>query len=198
MSKKAPTVIEALTGNKKTEFGVLFFILALILGLFSIYAQTESYSEEGRLESDNLILINRPRLNARGTLYLNYTNSAFETDQVRVSVLDRNKEVINSTFVGLEDNETLNLNTEAIYFRKEEGSGSVDYSYCLYYSTHPYRLFAIPTLILTALGVILVYKGFDEYMDTLSKSGKSSESYKEGKEHQDIDFMGVEKKKEEE
>lgn len=198
MDDKTPGIVETLTANKKMKFGVLFFVLALILGFSAIYMKTETYSEKGYLGSEQTIRIKKPRSNVQGKLYLSYDDSGSDMNQIEVSVLNQNREVIDSSVLRFGDNETLNLSANAEFFRKEEESGGISYSYLIYFSYQPYRVLSIPTLFLTVFGVLLVYKGFDEHMNSLSKGIKSSKSQKKGKDQQEIDFMGVKEKKDEE
>lgn len=195
MDDKTPGIMETLTANKKVKVGVLFFILALILGFSAVYTETKSYSEKGYLNSDQTVRINRPRLNAQGKLLL-YNISQHSKNPVEVSILNQKKEVITSTTLRSGENKTVNLIANAEFFRKEGDTGRISYIYHLYYPFQPYRLFSIPALFLTFFGIVLVYKGFDEYMNTLKKVRKSSKS-RDKRKQQDINFMGIYEEKEE-
>ncbi|KXB04793.1 hypothetical protein AKJ50_00060 [candidate division MSBL1 archaeon SCGC-AAA382A13] len=194
MTDRTPGIIETLTGNKKIEFGILSLIIALILGFSAIYVQTEIYSDEGNLNSTQVVRIEKTGLNAQGELYLNYKDSNSYTNIIKVNILNQNRNIINSTELDPGENKKLILNSGATFFRKEENHGVISYNYYIYYSHYPYGLLSIPALILTIFGVISVLKGFNQYVNTVAREKEKSNA---DEKEENIDFMGVKKKEEE-
>lgn len=197
MSKSKISVIEALTSNKKIKMGVLFFLIAIILVFASIYVHSGSLSGEGCLYSDKSVRIKETESLVEGSLYLSYDASSKDLDPIKVNVLDKNKEILNSTELKPRENKEVNLSPDAVFLRKMGGSDNISYSYFRYYSHQPYWYLSIPGLILTILGIISVYKGFNQYMGALKNEEKRQKYENNGEKGEDIDFMGIERKREE-
>ncbi len=198
MPDNLPGIIETLTGNRKMVFGIISLALAFLLALTAVYMQTSTYSKEGVLSSDKSKMIEKPSINSQGEIHLNHTRVASDSESVEVVLLGGDKQVLNSVSLDPGQSVILEINSETDYFRKGTDLGKISYKYSITYSYQPYRVLSIPAAILTVIGVVSIYRGFDQFVTGFAES-KREES--EGKEESDdeevgVDFMGIGKHRE--
>lgn len=198
MADNLPGIIETLTGNRKMVFGIISLALAFLLALTAVYMQTSTYSNEGVLSSDKSKMIEKPSINSQGEIHLNHTRVASDSESVVIVLLDGDKQVLNSVSLGSGQSATLEINSETDYFRKSSDFSKVNYKYSITYSYQPYRVLSIPAAILTVIGIVSVYRGFDQFVTGFAESKRVESEGKEGSDDEEagVDFMGIGKNRE--
>ncbi len=197
MSNGNVSVLEAIRNNKKIQLGILAFLIALIMGFAAIYVQEGSYSEEGYLYSNQSITLGIGEGGSKGRLYLSYNMYSEKSTPAQIDIKDRQHKVINSIEIEPGENRSTELTKNAFLIETENFSDNIIYNYQMQYSYQPYGFLSIPALIFAIFGIIVVFRGFNQYLDSLKKEKRKSKSDKPSEKEKDIDFMGIEKKREE-
>ncbi|MBS3736884.1 MAG: hypothetical protein V5A87_08310 [Candidatus Bipolaricaulota bacterium] len=190
MNRKAPGILEVLTGNKRILIGAVMLLLALILAFSAVYNRTATYSREGSIESGETVGIEKRRPENEGKLNLKPVEESV-SESAEVVLLDDNQEVLQTLYPGGKEDSAVEIDREASYFKLVSGEGSYDYEYRIEFSYQPLRWLSIPAALFTVLGVIAIYRGFDEFVADFAKE-KIEESEEELEEEgQHVDFMGI-------
>ncbi len=186
----APGVLEVLTGNRKTLFGVASLLLAVVLAFSAVYRRSATFSREGDVESGETIGIEKRRPEDEGNLSILPREVPLE-EPVEIIFLNNNLEVVRKT--QLERGEDLGIEEGESYFRLASGGLDLNYEYRIDYSYQPLRLLAIPAALFTVFGVIAIYRGFEQFMsDFATERVQELEDREEGENEGDhVDFMGV-------
>ncbi|MBS3764888.1 hypothetical protein KGY71_00045 [Candidatus Bipolaricaulota bacterium] len=186
----APGVLEVLTGNRKTLFGVASLLLAVVLAFSAVYRRSATFSREGGVESGETIGIEKRRPEDEGNLSILPREVPLE-EPVEIVFLNDNLEVVRKT--QLERGEDLGIEEGESYFRLASGGLDLNYEYRIDYSYQPLRLLAIPAALFTVFGVIAIYRGFEQFMsDFATERVQELEDREQGKNEGDhVDFMGV-------
>lgn len=186
----APGVLEVLTGNRKTLFGVASLLLAVVLAFSAVYRRSATFSREGDVESGETIGIEKRRPEDEGNLSILPREVPLE-EPVEIVFLNDNLEVVRKT--QLERGEDLGIEEGESYFRLASGGLDLNYEYRIDYSYQPLRLLAIPAALFTVFGVIAIYRGFEQFMsDFATERVQELEDREEGENEGDhVDFMGV-------
>lgn len=190
MNGEVPGILEVFTGNRKMILGVLALLLALVLAFSAIYRRRSTYSREGTVEPGKTVGIAKRKPENEGVLKL-ISAGGTEKRKFRVALLDDERRVIDEVdLVGSE--RSVEITDEVDYFKPIAG-GSFDYKYEIRFSYQPFRLLAVPAGILTLLGVVAVYRGFEQYMADFAEArvGETEGTETKEEERPDIDFMGT-------
>ncbi len=193
MNRKAPGILEALTGNKRMLFGAVMLLLALILAFSAVYKKTATYSREGSVESGETVGIEKRRPEDEGKLYLKLDEESV-SKSTEAALLKDNQEIVQKVSLGGDGGSTVEIGKGVSYFKLVSGEGSYDYEYRIKFSYQPFRWLSIPAALFTVFGVIAIYRGFDEFMADFAKEriGESEEGEVEIEEEgQHVDFMGI-------
>lgn len=193
MNREAPGIWEVLSGNKRMLFGAVLLLLALILAFSAVYNKTATFSREGSVDSGETVGIEKRRSENEGKLNLKVDNETV-SKSAEAALLDDNRELVRKVSLGGDRGSTVEIDKGVSYFKLISGEGNIDYEYRIQFSYQPFRWLAIPAAIFTVFGVIVIYRGFGEFMTDFAE--KRVEELKEeevetGEEGQHVDFMGI-------
>ncbi|MBS3786649.1 hypothetical protein KGY79_00470 [Candidatus Bipolaricaulota bacterium] len=190
MNRKAPGILEVLSGNKRMLFGAVMLLLALILAFSAIYKRTATYYREGSIGPGETVGIEKRRPENEGKLNLKLEDQAV-SKPIKAELLNDNREIVQRVSLDGEESSMVKIEKEVSYFKLASGEGSYDYEYRIQFSYQPFRWLSIPAALFTVFGVIAIYRGFDEFMADFAKERvqESEEELEEGGQH--VDFMGI-------
>ncbi|MBS3788209.1 hypothetical protein KGY63_00690 [Candidatus Bipolaricaulota bacterium] len=192
MNREAPSIWEVLSGNMRMLFGAILLLLALILAFSAVYNKTGTFSQEGSVDPEETVGIEKRRPENEGKLNLKVDNETVSTS-AEAALLDDNRELVQKVSLSGDGSNTVEIDEEVSYFKLVSGEDSYDYEYRIQFSYQPFRWLAIPAAIFTVFGVIAIYRGFDEFMTDFAeeKVEKTKEEGVETEEGQHVDFMGI-------
>lgn len=192
-------ILKILAENRKVKVGVFFAVFALLLSLLAVNSRSESRCENGFLWPNQTIRIKGIGSTADGELELSFVPSNSFDNRARVSILDRDDGVIKEVVLNPGEEESMSLDSAAVSLKGAQSNpGRISYSYEINYSVMPYSLLSIPALFLTFFGIFLIYKGVEEDRSNRTRGERRSEAKDEEEEGSDMDFMGIEKGRDEE
>ncbi len=198
MGEKTLSVIEILK-HPKVKLGIICLVIALLMGFSSIYVTRDDSKESGTLDSRQSIALEIAEPGLEGELKLSYVGPEEDGSEASIEILDREEIIIQSDT--LEHGENLSVNLESqmdTIFRADNNPGKLNYNLSYSYTRYPFRILSIPTLFMTMIGFLFVFKGYKEYLDEyLIKRRKESRlESAEKDDEKEIDFMGIEESEE--
>jgi len=192
VDKKAPGVVEVLTGNRRMILGLVSFLLALLLAFSAIHRRSDSFQRKGELVPGTMVGVKKRASNDTGTLTV-ILSGASEEDRAKLILLDEKERELSSESLIPEEETELDIGTKVSYFKLVGGSSEASYEYQVDFTYQPWRSLAIPAGLLTIFGVIAVFKGFSQYMSEFAER-QARESVDDGKYEEEgahVDFMGT-------
>ncbi len=170
---KTKSVWTYMISSKNFKFGFIIMVLAVLLSFASIYVTvatvTQTYTWEAEEDDYHvyeplwLYTAYEPKNN---TLSVYYNNGVNHTAEIFIFTEGEYEDPIHN--FSLESGATKNMviQEDAVrivpYFEK----GSLHLEYTIEYYSFPYSLLAIPAMVLTIIGIILVYRS---YVDSLGQ-----------------------------
>jgi len=197
MNREPPGILEVLTGNKRILFGVVVLLLGLVLAFSAVYNRTARYSRTGTIGLGEAVGIEKRRSANEGKLILDPETSAVSKPGV-VALLNDDRELMRKVSLNSLEENVVEIRGGESYFELASGETSYNYEYRVKFSYQPFRWLSIPAALFTVLGVVAIYRGFDEFMaDFARKRVEESEVGEEETkgEGQHVDFMGIDNEK---
>ncbi|MFB6291733.1 MAG: hypothetical protein ABEJ25_08430 [Candidatus Bipolaricaulia bacterium] len=197
MNYEAPGVFEVLTGNKKILTGILLLVIGLVLAFSAVYRRTDTYSRQGILESGSSLALKNTRSDSQRKLTLIRSDNPELSETIKVVFLNDDRTEVRSELVGPAEVLNLQLGSEVKYVKQATDGAKVKYRYSFSYTYQPFRLLAIPAALLTVIGVVAVYRGFNQFMKKFAERKIEEDEPEAEVEEQGVNFMGIEDQKEE-
>lgn len=197
MDERVPGVVEVLTSNGKMLFGVFSLLLALLFAFSGVYRRSGTIQREGTIEVGEVVPLEEHKGVDSGALTLVLPDQP-SARSFEVLLLGKNEEKLDVRTLVSGEKVELKIGSRTSYFKLAGSSGEASYEYSLDYSYQPLRLLSILAALLTAFGIVAIYKGFDQFMSKFAerriKESKEEEGQPEEGSH--VDFMGSEGEKE--
>lgn len=191
MDKRVPGVLETLTSNKKMVFGIVSLLFALLLAFSGVYRKSGTIERQGMVATGELVGIKKRGKIDSGILRLS-SSGKHQNKSFKVLLFGGEGKRLKVKKILAGETIEVKIGSQISSFELVGGSGEARYEYSLDYSYQPLRWFSVLAAVFTVIGVIAVYRGFNQFMHKFAERRIKEEEGGGGnsEEGSHVDFMG--------